>query len=183
MGPPNTVYQGGVWFLSVKFPEMYPLVPPELTFLTKIWHPNVCPDTGKVMINALKNSNSIFHNIEEILEILERKLSCPEVNLSKRIQLKKHSEPIERVHTQYLKNPTQFKTTAKDLKLKFAMKGQTLPVTQNSKQRRCFSLQDGELENDLDYQEFLSRSKSIFLNKTEQDLNSSIFPFDEYLFN
>ena len=34
-------YTGGLFFLNLIFPENYPEEPPEVTFLTPIYHPNV----------------------------------------------------------------------------------------------------------------------------------------------
>jgi ubiquitin-conjugating enzyme E2 R len=40
-GPPGTLYQGGYFKASIKFPTNYPYAPPNLLFLSKVWHPNV----------------------------------------------------------------------------------------------------------------------------------------------
>lgn len=37
---------------QLRFPPNYPLMPPTMTFLSEVWHPNVHPD-GKVCISIL----------------------------------------------------------------------------------------------------------------------------------
>ncbi|EUC54120.1 ubiquitin-conjugating enzyme E2, putative [Rhizoctonia solani AG-3 Rhs1AP] len=43
---------GGVFRARLKFPENFPLYPPEMRFLTTMWHPNIYPD-GRVCISIL----------------------------------------------------------------------------------------------------------------------------------
>ena len=50
-GVPNTAYEHGVWKLSIRIPESYPLSPPNLRFVTPICHPNV---QFKVCLTARK---------------------------------------------------------------------------------------------------------------------------------
>jgi ubiquitin-conjugating enzyme E2 G1 len=39
-GPMDTPHEGGVYVALLKFPEDYPNSPPEMQFLTEMWHPN-----------------------------------------------------------------------------------------------------------------------------------------------
>jgi len=51
-GPKDTFYEGGIFQLSMKFPNDYPMSPPVVTFISSFWHPNVYSD-GKVCISIL----------------------------------------------------------------------------------------------------------------------------------
>lgn len=51
LGPPDTAYAGGTFRLSITFSEEYPFRPPEVKFLTKIFHPHVCTKRGKICAN------------------------------------------------------------------------------------------------------------------------------------
>ncbi|KAF7132530.1 hypothetical protein RHSIM_Rhsim09G0056300 [Rhododendron simsii] len=50
MGPIGTPFEGGIFLLSIQFPSDYPFSPPEVKYLTKIYHPNVNED-GIIDIN------------------------------------------------------------------------------------------------------------------------------------
>ena len=41
VGPSDTPYHGGRFHLAITVPEQYPLMPPNVRFTTKIFHPNV----------------------------------------------------------------------------------------------------------------------------------------------
>lgn len=52
VGPPETLYEGGLFKARLKFPRSFPDLPPEMIFLSEIWHPNVYSN-GKVCISIL----------------------------------------------------------------------------------------------------------------------------------
>jgi len=51
-GPPGTLYAGGYFKATIKFPNNYPYAPPTLRFLSKVWHPNVY-ENGELCISIL----------------------------------------------------------------------------------------------------------------------------------
>ncbi|KAJ0180818.1 hypothetical protein K1T71_004222 [Dendrolimus kikuchii] len=53
-GPADTPYAGGVFRVRLVLGREFPTAPPRAYFLTKLFHPNVAPDTGEVCVNTLK---------------------------------------------------------------------------------------------------------------------------------
>ena len=51
-GPQETPYEGGFYIAKLRFPTDYPNSPPDMTFETEMWHPNVYVD-GRVCISIL----------------------------------------------------------------------------------------------------------------------------------
>jgi len=51
-GPEGTPFEGGVFVAELKFPKDYPLLPPSMTFVPPIFHPNIYP-SGVVCISIL----------------------------------------------------------------------------------------------------------------------------------
>uniref|UniRef100_A0A914LM12 UBC core domain-containing protein n=1 Tax=Meloidogyne incognita TaxID=6306 RepID=A0A914LM12_MELIC len=51
-GAPGTIYQGGYFKATLKFPPKYPFEPPSMRFDNPIFHPNVYKD-GRVCISIL----------------------------------------------------------------------------------------------------------------------------------
>ena len=43
LGPKDTSYQGGLFWINIKFPEEYPLKPPVVYYVNPIYHLNVNP--------------------------------------------------------------------------------------------------------------------------------------------
>lgn len=53
-GPPDSPYENGVFQLSIKCNSDYPLAAPSMTFVTKVFHPNVHFKTGDICLDILK---------------------------------------------------------------------------------------------------------------------------------
>ena len=55
LGPSDTPYAGGMFFLTVDFPDNYPTGKPEVKFTNKIYHLNVSDTNGHICISTLNN--------------------------------------------------------------------------------------------------------------------------------
>ena len=53
VGPQDTPYAGGMFFLTADFPETYPKTKPEIRFTNKIYHLNVRESDGHICISTL----------------------------------------------------------------------------------------------------------------------------------
>ena len=65
-GPPDSIYEGGIFECILKFPKSYPNNPPEFKFITIIPHPNIYKD-GKVCMSILHEGDDEFgyENVSE----------------------------------------------------------------------------------------------------------------------
>ncbi|XP_047392073.1 ubiquitin-conjugating enzyme E2 D2-like isoform X2 [Sciurus carolinensis] len=66
MGPNDSPYQGGVFFLSIQFPSDYPFKPPKITFITRIYHPNI-NRSGSICLDILRSEWSPALTISKVL--------------------------------------------------------------------------------------------------------------------
>ncbi|KAJ1954228.1 Ubiquitin-conjugating enzyme E2 35, partial [Dipsacomyces acuminosporus] len=52
-GPDQSPYQGGHFKLELFLPEEYPMSPPKVRFLTRMYHPNI-DKLGRICLDILK---------------------------------------------------------------------------------------------------------------------------------
>ncbi len=64
IGPEDTPYAGGVFFLSIDFPPDYPFKAPHVKFTTKVYHPNVNKN-GAICMDILKTQWSPAINVQK----------------------------------------------------------------------------------------------------------------------
>ena len=65
-GPEGTPYEGGLFHLDIYFPTDYPFKPPKVTFITKIYHPNVNTDGG-ICLDILKDEWTPALSLPQVL--------------------------------------------------------------------------------------------------------------------
>jgi ubiquitin-conjugating enzyme E2 R len=68
LGPKGTPYEGGHFKAQFKYPQDYPMSPPEMRIISTFWHPNVYPD-GKVCMSILHPPVADEFNEAESLNI------------------------------------------------------------------------------------------------------------------
>lgn len=61
-GPPDTPYAGGIFHLEITFPAQYPFKQPTIKFITKVYHPAVETETGRICADAILASPSVNAN-------------------------------------------------------------------------------------------------------------------------
>jgi len=76
MGPEDSPYSGGVFFLNIHFPADYPFKPPKINFTTKVYHPNINRN-GSICLDILKEQWSPALTISRVLLSISSLLTDP----------------------------------------------------------------------------------------------------------
>ncbi|TKA31015.1 hypothetical protein B0A50_01983 [Salinomyces thailandicus] len=131
-GPPDTPYEGGSYEVTIKITPEYPFKPPEMRFITKIWHPNVSSQTGAICLDTLGSAWSPVLTLKSALISLQSLLSSPEP---------KDPQDAE-VASMLLTRPEEFKHVAREWAQKYA--GAPKPAPGSAKTDGGSSGGDGE---------------------------------------
>ena len=66
MGPADSPYEGGLFYLKIAFPRDYPFRPPLVTFVTQIYHCNI-NRSGSICLDILKDQWSPALTLSKVL--------------------------------------------------------------------------------------------------------------------
>ncbi|KAI9164271.1 Ubiquitin-conjugating enzyme E2 4 [Blastocladiella emersonii ATCC 22665] len=66
MGPADSSFAGGVFFLQIHFPTDYPFKPPKVNFTTRIYHPNI-NSNGSICLDILRDQWSPALTVSKVL--------------------------------------------------------------------------------------------------------------------
>jgi ubiquitin-conjugating enzyme E2 D/E len=69
MGPDDSPYSGGVFFLDIHFPADYPFKPPKVSFTTRIYHCNI-NSNGGICLDILKEQWSPALTVSKVVVLL-----------------------------------------------------------------------------------------------------------------
>jgi len=75
-GPSSSPYEGGIFKLELFLTDDYPMAPPKVRFLTKIYHPNI-DKLGRICLDILKDKWSPALQIRTVLLSIQALLSAP----------------------------------------------------------------------------------------------------------
>ncbi|KAK8802871.1 hypothetical protein JH06_2107 [Blastocystis sp. subtype 4] len=76
IGPEDTPWEGGTFFLRIEFSEQYPEVVPSIKFVNHLFHPNIYND-GKICLDILQNRWTPQYNIVHVLLSIQSLLNDP----------------------------------------------------------------------------------------------------------
>ncbi|KAJ3449547.1 ubiquitin-conjugating enzyme e2 2 [Anaeramoeba flamelloides] len=75
-GPEDSAWEGGIFKLKLDFSDEYPNKPPNVKFLSKLFHPNVYND-GRICLDILKSNWSPIYDVSSILTSIQSLLTDP----------------------------------------------------------------------------------------------------------
>jgi len=78
LGPNDTAYAGGYFELEIVVPDSYPLKPPQVKFITHVFHPNVHFKTGEICLDLLKDAWSAVYTLTSVCRSIINLLDSPE---------------------------------------------------------------------------------------------------------
>ena len=112
LGPQDTPYGGGLFFLTADFPDNFPNSKPEVRFINKIYHLNVSPNNGHICINTLNDWKKETRMVDVISDIFALFYS------------QNPDSPYDgKMAKEYSNNRVEFDRKAKEWTLKYAQMG------------------------------------------------------------
>lgn len=118
MGPEKTPFEGGTFSLVLTFDENYPQHPPEVSFISEIFHPNVYPN-GDLCLDILKSRWSPSFDVMSVLLSIQSLFHDPNTKSPANVEAAKlydenREEYEAKVKLCVKKSWTDIETMAKD---------------------------------------------------------------------
>jgi len=102
------IYDGGVFIIQIIVPRSFPYDPPQVRFLTRIWHPNIY--RGRVCVGVLGKDWLPSMSLTGVVETLRNLLNFPNPD-----------DPLNQQAARQIKNdPEGFKRTAREWVQRYA---------------------------------------------------------------
>jgi ubiquitin-conjugating enzyme E2 D/E len=109
LGPTDSPYVGGMFKMEIHFPNDYPFKPPKVTFLTKIYHPNIS-SAGNICLDILKDQWSPALTVTKVLLSICSLLTDPNPK-----------DPlVPDIANQYMNSRQEYDATAREWTLRYA---------------------------------------------------------------
>lgn len=103
VGPSDSPYANGVFFLDITFPNEYPFKPPKVTFRTRIYHCNI-NSKGEICLDILKNNWSPALTVAKVLLSISSLLT----------DANPHDPLVGNIAQQYLNNRSEHDKVARE---------------------------------------------------------------------
>lgn len=111
-GPKKSCYENGLFKLLLIFPNNYPKEPPDIKFVTKIYHPNISIEDGTICVSSKSTDWNENPNIINVIYSIYELLNKPNLDHG----LNKEALLL------YQNDYETFKKTAKEFTMKNALK-------------------------------------------------------------
>jgi ubiquitin-protein ligase len=96
------VTQNGTFVVHFEFPPQYPFKAPNISFVTRIYHPNVRKETGEICNDLINEGWSPTLNVKHCINVLYNMMQHPDAD-----------HPLEvDIATQLVEKPKDFEKTA-----------------------------------------------------------------------
>lgn len=79
LGPESTPYENGTFSLIIEFSDEYPSSPPNIKFISDMYHPNIYSN-GELCLDLLKRSWSPTYDVYSILVAVRCLLADPNID-------------------------------------------------------------------------------------------------------
>ena len=78
LGEKGTPHEGGIYYLSIIFPDEYPFRPPRISILNKVFNPQISQEGKKIHLDTLGNYYTPMLSIRELVEKIKVILHEPQ---------------------------------------------------------------------------------------------------------